>query len=66
MKKRWQRPLFFCGFVIVLLGYPLQSVHEKAWFFHAFPVIFLGNPLPNCIEKRKFSRKTGGKTIVFR
>ena len=65
-KKRWQNPLCFVDFSIVLLGYSLQKFHEKACFFVGFPAIFLGYPLPNCTEKRKFSRKKGGKTIVFR
>ena len=65
-EKRRQRPLFFCGFLIVLLGHPPQTFHEKAWAFQDFPAIFLGHPLPNCIGKTQtFHEKRWQRPLPF-
>ena len=65
-EKRRKRRLFFCGFLIVLLGHPPQTFHEKAWAFQDFPAIFLGHPLPNCIGKTQtFHEKRWQRPLPF-
>ena len=56
---------FSVDFSIVLLGYPLQTVHEKAWLFMVCQQFSLGTPYQIVLKKRKFSRKKRWRNKVF-